>query len=239
MTLSSNTIRIRGRKGAELRKRRLQADDYMCRLCKEQGILRPATEVDHIKSLASGGLEVDDNCQALCGPHHAAKTEAEGGYGLVASTHPDWLRRSAIPIEIICGPPAAGKTTYAREHASPADTVIDLDEITKDIDPSFTQAKGRDKATLVSALRRRNEILGQLDRKRQGKAWFIVAAPTKAERQWWQTKLGGTVTVLNPGLSECLKRSKARGTGTRGIEQWFKASVEPWRKQRRASEGWD
>lgn len=241
-TPSSPDKRIRGRRGMALRKRRLQAEP-LCRICRAEGRTTAATTVDHIKPLAAGGEDVDGNCQGLCEAHHAAKTAAEGGkdygQGFVAATHPEWLRRSAIPVEIVCGPPASGKTTHVRDTAKPGDTVIDLDDISKAIDPSFKQWRGRDTALLVASLRVRNDMLGRLDRKRAGKAWLIVSAPTKAERQWWQAKLGGKVTLLNPGYSECVKRSKARGTPSHGVERWFTASAEPWRKQRRASEGWD
>lgn len=237
--LSSPDKRIRGRKGQELRQRRLASDQHLCRLCRAQGRITPATTVDHIRPLVAGGTDTDDNCQALCEPCHAAKTASEGSGGTFAATHPEWLRRSAIPIEIVSGPPAAGKTTYVRDHAKPGDTVIDLDDISLSIDPTFKQWRGRSDDLLARSLRARNEILGQLDRKQTGKAWLIVSAPTKAERKWWQDKLGGKVTLLNPGYSECMKRSRQRGTPSHGVERWFNASAEPWRRQRRACEGWD
>ena len=234
--------RIRGRRGVALRKKRLR-NEPLCRMCKAEGLTVAATTIDHVTPLASGGEDVDDNCQALCEAHHSAKTAGEGGkdygQGFIASTHPDWLRPSAIPIEIVCGPPAAGKTTYVTERAKQGDTVIDLDAITAQINPAFDQRKGRDSALLVASLRRRNDMLGKLDRATKGKAWFIVSAPTKAERDWWQDKLGGSVTVLNPGYSECLARTIKRGTARGPVDDWFAASKLPWRKQRRASDGWD
>lgn len=66
--------RIRGRAGVEARKRRLAADGWVCRLCREQGRYVAATEVDHVKPLAHGGLDVDDNCRALCSDHHREVT---------------------------------------------------------------------------------------------------------------------------------------------------------------------
>ncbi len=239
MPLSSPGVRIRGSQGQKLRKRRLANDKHLCRLCRAEGRITPAVTIDHIKPLASGGQDIDENCQALCQPHHDAKTASETGAGFTAATHPDWFRKSSIPLEIVCGPPASGKTTYVRDSAKPGDTIIDLDQISTAIDPAFKQWRGRDSALLAASLRARNNMIGDIGRAKTGKAWLIVSAPTKAEREWWRDTLGGKVTLLNPGFSECLKRSKARGTPSYGVERWFKASAEPWRKQRRASEGWD
>ncbi|MGV1682926.1 HNH endonuclease [Sphingopyxis sp. NJF-3] len=230
--------RIRGRKGVELRKRRLRAEP-LCRMCKAEGIIRQADVVDHIKPLGQGGEDIDENCQSLCHAHHDAKTASEGGANLFGATHPEWLRPSAIPLTIICGPPASGKTTYARDRAKPGDIVIDLDAISMEIDPTFRPWSGRSNELLNASLRKRNEVLGSLCRQAKGRAWFIVGAPTKGERQWWRTRLGGDVVLLNPGYAECLKRSKARGTPTYGVDDWFKASGEVWRKQRAAMDGWD
>ena len=230
--------RIRGRRGVELRRRRLAAEP-LCRICRSLGIVRAADVVDHIKPLAQGGEDVDENCQSLCNECHDAKTAAEGGANLFGAPHPEWLKPSRIPLTIICGPPASGKTTYANDRARPGDMVIDLDAISAEIDPAFRPWSGRDKDLLNASLRKRNDMLGSLSKATKGRAWFIVGAPTKGERRWWQSQLGGEVILLNPGYVECLNRSKARGTPTYGVDEWFKASGEVWRKQRAAMDGWD
>lgn len=71
--------RIRGRKGVELRKRRLAAEP-LCRDCKAKGIIRAATVPDHIIPLAQGGTDTDDNVQCLCGPCHDRKTRGDFGW---------------------------------------------------------------------------------------------------------------------------------------------------------------
>lgn len=182
---------------------------------------------------------MDENCQSLCHECHDEKTAAEGGASLFGAPHPEWLKPSRIPLTIICGPPASGKTTYARERAGPGDVVIDLDAISGEIDPSFRPWAGRDKELLNASLRKRNDMLGSLSKQTEGKAWFIVGAPTKGEREWWRSRLGGEVVLLNPGYAECLSRSMARGTPTYGVDEWFRASGEVWRKQRAAMDGWD
>lgn len=36
-------------------------------------------------------------------------------------------------VNIVCGPPCVGKSTYVREHAGPDDIIIDWDEIVTDL----------------------------------------------------------------------------------------------------------
>ncbi|MCV0396951.1 MAG: HNH endonuclease [Rhizobiaceae bacterium] len=71
--------RIRGRKGQELRKRRLQAEP-LCRHCKAKGFIRASTVPDHIIPLKDGGEDVDSNIQCLCDDCHEAKTAKDMGY---------------------------------------------------------------------------------------------------------------------------------------------------------------
>lgn len=56
--------------------------DYRCGLlcwaCKEHGIIRAATDVDHIIPIQDGGSKTDPmNLQSLCRSCHASKTRTE------------------------------------------------------------------------------------------------------------------------------------------------------------------
>lgn len=52
-----------------------------CRACARLGLSQPSVEVDHIIARAHGGSDDRSNLQGLCGPCHAAKTQAERGPG--------------------------------------------------------------------------------------------------------------------------------------------------------------
>lgn len=226
----TETERLRGRAGVKQRRRRL-ANEPLCRHCAEKGRTRIAEEVDHIVPLALGGADDDDNTQCLCTDCHAIKTASEGVSSTGAANHPDWLERSAVPLTIVCGPPCAGKTTYAKDHAALRDTVIDLDVIAAGLDRSFRQWSSAVNPDLLNkAIRVRNAMLGALARQEGGAAWFIVSAPTPAERRWWSDKTGGTVVLLDPGLAECKRRAAERGTprAVRGAEEWYRNALKPW-----------
>lgn len=211
--------RIRGRKGVEARKRRLERDGYMCVACLDQGLYRVATQVDHITPLHLGGVDVDDNTQSLCDDCHTEKTKTENFERRANLTHPEWLTPSAVPLTIVCGAPCSGKTTYCRQHAAPTDVVVDLDLIV-----GGTVPQQLTRQQLDGALTRRNKLLGTLKHLRTGKAWFVVSAPTQDERDWWQSKLGGEVRVLDPGIEVCLARCIERKTEFQVpiIQQWYR-----------------
>ena len=51
-------------------------------MCCASGCKKLATEVDHIKSLADGGLNYFYNLQGFCKKHHSVKTiKFDGGFG--------------------------------------------------------------------------------------------------------------------------------------------------------------
>lgn len=227
---SSEDKRIRGRKGVELRKRRLRMFP-ICAQCKRQGRIKATEVIDHIQPLAAGGDDVDGNCQGLCHDHHAEKTALEANT-YAAANHPHWLKPSAIPLTIVTGPPASGKTTYVNERAAPSDTIICFDTILTDLRPGYEHWAGALDSTLFNkAVRLRNAKLNNLATAKSGRAWFIISAPTQAERDWWQSKLGGELVHLHPGTDECKRRAISRGTprAVDGIDAWERASRSPWR----------
>ena len=222
--------RIRGRAGVKLRLKRLAAEP-LCRDCKAKGIDRLATTPDHIIPLAAGGTDDDSNIQCLCDECHKAKTATENN-AFAAANHPTWLEPSAIPLTIVSGPPASGKTTYIKDNAKPGDIVIDLDSIMTSLRPGYTHWSGAlDSGLFNQAIRQRNAMLAQLKRETGERAWFIISAPTEAERSWWAKKLGGKTLLLHPGIDECKRRALDRGTpqAVDGIDRWNKASRMPWK----------
>ena len=57
------------------RRERILRAEPLCRYCKAKGIIRQATEVDHVQELAFGGSDTEDNLQPLCTPCHDRKTQ--------------------------------------------------------------------------------------------------------------------------------------------------------------------
>ena len=68
--------RMTGRKLQAARVALFQANP-LCVRCTDLGIVRLATQRDHIKPLSEGGEDVPENTQGLCDEHHDEKSLAE------------------------------------------------------------------------------------------------------------------------------------------------------------------
>jgi 5-methylcytosine-specific restriction protein A len=133
------------------------------------------------------------NWQPLCTSCHSSRKQSIERSGSASAAEarrmPTDLRPSAIPVVVVCGPPGAGKTTFVRRSAGPQDLIIDLDDIKQRLSRLPRYAAGP--SWTAPALEERNRMLRSLATNQvHERAWFIVGAPTKAERDQWQQLLG-------------------------------------------------
>lgn len=219
--------------GADWRRLRLQFLDAnpLCRFCADTGRTEAATVVDHITTIADRpDLRLDwSNLRPLCKPCHDRHTAREQAFGGKASRRPDWLRPSAVPLHIVCGPPASGKTHWVREHAGPDDLVLDLDEIAASM--SGVGPHSWTIQWLDPALRERNELLGRLSRTPTTwpAAWLIISEPKAEHRQWWFDKLQPeTITVLETSPEVCRARIRQDPERTNVIDTMSDAVLRWW-----------
>jgi hypothetical protein len=167
---------------------------------------------DHIVELADGGAPFAlSNGQALCGSCHSTKTATErqgrAGAAQTASRHPVWLKPSRVPLTIVCGPPASGKSSYVAARATAADLVVDLDLIASRLAGTTMHAWGRE--WIDSAIRERNRLLGKLswDRVPWPAAWLILTEPRAERRDWWHRTIGpASIVVLETPEGVCWQR---------------------------------
>ena len=120
---------------------------------------------------------------------------------------PELTRSPTIPVHIVCGPPASGKSTWVAAHVQPDDAVIDLDDIVKSLGG---QSPTDDWSLRRRALLERNKQLAELANKRTGEAWFITTAPTGGSRERWARLLRARLVYIFLTPKEvCAKRIKA------------------------------
>jgi 5-methylcytosine-specific restriction endonuclease McrA len=203
-------------------------DEGRCKLCGWCPTQTSQLVCDHVEPHGGDPVKFwSGPFQTLCSMCHSVHKQAEER-GAPAMFRPAWLKPSLVPLTIVCGPPASGKTTYIKANKGIYDIVIDLDEI-------VARWTGRtshnwDRAEwLTRAIRARNAMLHSISTttNKWPAAWFIVSAPKAEERDWWARKLAPIKTVLlMPDERTCLERSlldadRDRATTATAISAWM------------------
>jgi 5-methylcytosine-specific restriction endonuclease McrA len=190
----------------------LLRDNYQC---QAPGCGRIVTgrnaHVDHIVRKADGAGDEISGLQTLCASCHSKKTVREQRDGTKPqrwSLHPKWMPRACIPVTLVCGPPASGKSTYVEKHKGEQDLVVDLDVIASAMAGSGLHDWGI--KWLGGAVRKRNEMLANLHKgeaKQYPMVWLIATEPQAKHRQWWVDTLGvGRVVVVETPAEVCEAR---------------------------------
>jgi hypothetical protein len=206
----------------------LVRDNYQCQVCGAI-VHGKRAHVDHIVRKADGGGDEVAGLQTLCASCHGKKTVREQGDAVRPekwTLHPSWMPRSCIPVTLVCGPPASGKTTYVERHKQAGDIVIDLDAIASAMAGSGMHDWGV--KWLGGAVRKRNAMLADLHKpeaKRYRMAWLIATEPKAEHRQWWVDRLGVTeVVVVATDAATCEARMltlPGRSSRCGGASTWW------------------
>lgn len=200
-------------------------ENPLCAECLRNGLLTAGQVTDHIIP-HKGDMELfwdRSNWQRLCKPCHDEKTAREDGR---------WGHRQGgkptVPVTLVCGPPASGKTTYVRDRARRGDLIVDLDAI-------FVAITGLDwyvkpDALLPFAMEARDALLDRLGRPSDIRhAWVIASGAKHADRERLRQRLNANVVVLEVDPAECHRRLLADERRGDRAEQWMEIVRRWWR----------
>jgi 5-methylcytosine-specific restriction endonuclease McrA len=203
--------------------------------CSHPGCSALAIDVDHIEPISEHPERRLDptNLRSFCRPHHSQRTALDQGFArssfLRSATKPRWLKPSRIPVVVVCGPPAAGKTTFVRKHALSTDLVLDLDDLRTELSGLPRYSAGH-AAWISAGLHLRNERLASLSYPSctWSRCWLIVGEPTAAGRDWWNSKLhASSIVVCETDKAKCIERIRADVTRRALADQQI-AAVSKW-----------
>lgn len=185
----------------------LVRDLFTCQLCGHIEADTSQLVADHVEP--HGGNEEkfwNGPLQTLCKRCHDGLKRGLEKSDKRASYRPEWLKASVVPLSIVCGPPASGKSHYVARRMGLNDLVIDLDLIVAHLSASPLRHDWDRERWLQPALFKRNAILGTLSRKPGcTRAWFVLSEPSAERRQWWQDKLAPEeIVVLETPEDVCL-----------------------------------
>ena len=131
-------------------------------------------------------------------------------------------------VNIVTGPPGAGKNTYVINHFCEGDVLIDLDAIYSCL--TQTEAhKEKDSTILTMSLDVRRFLYDYVRRYVQGRSvWIVACLPNGRKREMLaRTFRDAVVYLLNPGKKACLKHIENDKTRTYSSEYASKI-VDEW-----------
>lgn len=224
--------------------KRNMIDGGLCEECKEE----PGEELHHQIHLTPGNINNPDitlaheNLKWLCRNCHFIEHRKEIMKGFEKEKKESLLhngmyfdeegRLTPFRAYIVYGAPAAGKSTYVKEHMQDGDLVVDLDLIKQAI--SLCNKTDAPDNLLPLALQIRDIIYQKIcDREVDCmNAWVIAQLPKKKDREELQEKLDAELIFISSDYEECIRRAGEDNERENKIiqryiiDKWFR-SYEP------------
>jgi hypothetical protein len=118
-------------------------------------------------------------------------------------------RAHTIPLHIITGPPAAGTSTYIRDHRQPGDITIDYDEIANTIaGETVDNHTHTDTVKAVTQAARRAAITEAVKHANTTDVWIVDSTPSAKTLDKYR-QAGAEIRTIDPGKAVVMRRCKA------------------------------
>lgn len=126
-------------------------------------------------------------------------------------------------LRLVIGPPAAGKSTWVEERATPDDVVIDFDRIAQALTGPGAPSHGQEGAIGDIAYRAREAAISEALRHGRELDIYVIHCVPSAQVISRFEAAGAEIVKVDPGRSVVMERCKAqRDKGAyRAVERWY------------------
>lgn len=132
-----------------------------------------------------------------------------------------------MTLFIITGPPAAGKTTWVRERATPGDITIDYDAIITALTPRGHEPYDAPMHVVDVAQTARNAAIHvALNKVWHCNVYIIDSRPSAASRAQYE-RLGAKFITIDPGYDVCMARAQAQRSPRiqQVVDEWYRSAL--------------
>lgn len=130
-----------------------------------------------------------------------------------------------MTVTIVAGPPCSGKTHHVKQHAQPADLVLDWDDIAIELGSPRTHLHPKPMLPMIAAEYDRR--LEQLVPTWPADVWIVRGLPDPAERRAWVDRFSAQLVLCSAPLNvlhlRALERENPRLTAW-SIDRWHERS---------------
>lgn len=170
-----------------------------------------ATTKDHLIPLAHGGTDDLENFRPAC---HSCNSKRQDKA----------LRGFGARVIVLIGPPAAGKSTYIRDHAQSSDITIDLDELARALMPIKPELSHYypEHVRHVAIGARQAAIDRAVSLPQRVTVWLIHAVP-RPKQVVEYARLGYAIHPVDPGRAVVEQRVRSMRPQSVGgaVARWY------------------
>lgn len=126
-----------------------------------------------------------------------------------------------MTVFVVTGPPAAGKSTWVREHAKPGDITIDYDTLAQALSPELAQDMAEHPAHVMAVVQAaRHAAIDEATEQYGMRDVYLVHAMPDRHAMNRYRKYGFDIVTIDPGYDECMRRAQAERTPRQQAIVW-------------------
>lgn len=129
-----------------------------------------------------------------------------------------------MALTVVIGPPAAGKSTWVREHAQPTDIVIDFDLLALSLAGPGADPHDHTPPVMAVARAARTAAIEAALKQRHHTDVYVIHSNPNTERMAEYQRAGARVVTVDPGKAVVRERCKTRRPARMfaAIDAWYK-----------------